>query len=98
MNADVTEAKLQSHHISVIAREKMEICGVTDVVSFDEQMVILNTVCGGMSIEGESLHVRVLNVEQGIVHLDGHIDHIAYFDRRSEDKGEKSGFFGRMFR
>jgi sporulation protein YabP len=97
MNADATHEKHLSHHISVVAREAMEIHGVNDVVSFDEQAVILNTACGGMSVEGNALHVRVLNVEQGIVTLDGHIDSIVYFDRSTDEKAEKGRFFGRMF-
>ena len=98
MNADGSKENKLSHRISVIARECMEIHGVNDVVSFDEQTVILNTACGGMTVDGSTLRVRVLNVEQGIVTLDGRVDAITYFERDDGDKNEKSGFFGRMFR
>lgn len=97
MSIEQDNAKRSAHQISMHARESMEVRGVTDVVSFDEQSVILDTVCGGVSVEGEALHVRVLNIEQGIVTMDGRIDSIYYYDN-SHAKDEKKGFLGRLKR
>ena len=79
------------------ARESLEIRGVTDVNSFDEEIVILETICGSMTIEGKKLHVHVLDMEHGIVTLDGKIDAITYFEAETKKDG-KSGLFGRLFR
>ena len=39
-----------AHRIQLLGRKSMEVCGVTDVISFDEQLVVLNTVCGNASL------------------------------------------------
>lgn len=85
------------HHISLQAREALEVKGVTDVISFDDQSVVLDTVCGNMAVEGNSLHIRVLNVEQGIVSMDGRIDSINYYETESTKDG-KRGLFGRLLK
>jgi sporulation protein YabP len=84
------------HRITMNQRESMELNGVTDVISFDEQMVVLSTVCGDMAIEGSALHIHVLSMEQGVVALDGRIDSVSYYERETTDKSEKRGFFGKL--
>lgn len=86
------------HTLKLLKRERLEVCGVTDVLNFDEQTVVLNTRCGGMEIAGNALHIHVLNLEQGVVAMDGKIDSILYFDVGNSEKGGKSGFFKRLFR
>jgi sporulation protein YabP len=70
----------------------MLICGVEDVVSFDENGVSLVTVCGSMAVEGEGLHVKVLNVGEGKVEIEGRINGVYYFDSKPV---QKRGLFGR---
>ena len=87
-----------AHRIQLLGRKSMEVCGVTDVISFDEQMVVLNTVCGNMEIEGTSLQIHVLNIADGIVAMDGLVDSIRYYDTNQNEKDGKNGFFNKLFR
>jgi len=98
MSTETTRTERGAHRISIEARERSEIHGVTDVISFDESEVVLRTVCGELSVEGSALHIRVLNVEAGIVAMDGRVDSISYFDAATEEAGEKNGFFSKLFR
>lgn len=82
------------HEIKLSARKHLEINGVKDVVSFDEENVLLKTVCGEMNIDGSGIKMSVLDTDRGIVVIDGRIDSIYYSDERGE---EKRGFLGRMF-
>jgi len=68
------------------SREGMNIDGVIDVVSFDEGGVVLLTVCGNMAVEGEGLHVKVLNISDGIVELEGRINGMYYFEDKQQTK------------
>ncbi|MBE6602305.1 MAG: sporulation protein YabP [Ruminococcaceae bacterium] len=97
MNAEAAQNH-REHFFSLLKRERLEVRGVTDVLSFDEQTVVLNTLCGGMEIAGDSIHIHVLNMEQGVVSMDGRIDYVLYFDVGNGEKSEKSGFFKRLFR
>ena len=76
----------------------MEISGVTDVISFDERSVVLNTVCGNMAVDGASLHIHVLSMEQGLVTMDGKIDSVTYYEQDHDESNIKRGFFGKLFR
>ena len=86
------------HRIDLLDRKNLEVRGVTDVISFDEQLVVLNTVCGNMEIEGESLQIHVLNTADGVVSLDGRVDSIRYYESGTDEKEGKNRFFGRLFR
>lgn len=98
MNAEAARTRAVEHRLSLLSREQLEISGVTEVINFDEQAVVLSTVCGGLEILGNALHIHVLNTEQGIVALNGKIDSVTYFEQNSIEKDGKSGFFGKLFR
>ena len=85
------------HKLTLNERKNLSVTGVTEVVSFDEQIVSLETVCGGMTVSGDGLHISVLNVEEGLVALDGKIDSIEYEDTVASEGGKKR-LFGRLMR
>ena len=79
------------HGFSVRNRENIKIDGVKDVISFDESGVALETECGSMAIEGEGLHVTVLNLSDGKVEITGRVNGVYYYDKSAA----KRGFFGK---
>ena len=56
--------------------------------------VLLDTTSGHMSIEGSGLRVNILDVKEGTVTVDGHVDSIYYSDHDDQDRSR--GFFGRL--
>ena len=86
------------HALSLMDRKQLTLSGVKDVVSFDETNVVLQTVCGMLSIEGQELHVQVMNTETGEVVLAGTVNCMTYYRDESNDKSAGNGFFGRLFR
>ena len=83
------------HNLVLNSREKLSINGVKDIVSFDENNVNLKTVCGDLYIEGENLHINVLNIEKGDVELTGKIVGLNYLD---SNNNEKSSLLSRIFK
>lgn len=75
-----------AHEFCVIARKQMTIDGVKDVIGFDESTVQLMTYNGDMTIEGASLHIKVLDVGRGVVTLEGKIDSVFYSEPTSSEK------------
>jgi len=98
MSSESPKVNCMTHQISLKNRESMEVSGVTDVISFDERSVILNTVCGNMAVDGTALHIHVLSMEQGLVTMDGKIDSVTYYEQDYEENSGKRGFFGKLFR
>lgn len=81
------------HELVLKDRKTMSVNGVKDVIGFDESDIQLVTDSGNMTIEGSGLHIKVLDVERGVVSLEGRIDGVFYSD---SDSGEKRGFWGRL--
>ena len=84
MNVQQTETS--KHTLALCARTHMEIDGVTEVVSFDEETVTLVTDCGGLTVEGTSLHIGALNIERGHVTVDGRVNALIYTETTSRKK------------
>jgi sporulation protein YabP len=75
-------------------RKQLEVNGIIDVVRFDDLAVVLQTVCGELTVEGSGLKMSVLDTDKGIVSLDGQVDSIYYSD---DIKETKKKLFGRVF-
>ena len=75
------------HGIAWQDRNRGSITGVTDVHSFDENLVVLETSQGLLTLKGKNLHVSRLMLEQGEVELYGIIESMVYSGKRPETKG-----------
>lgn len=85
------------HNITVDNREKINISGVNNVVSFDDETVILETDLGLLTIRGQDLHINKLNLEDGQVAIDGELINLNYSDKNGLI-GKSGGFISRMFK
>lgn len=83
-----------SHGLSLLDRRHAEISGVSDVDCFNEQLIVLATALGTMTIRGNALNIAQLNQEEGRLIVDGEFDSIEY----SGGTQKKSGFFARLLR
>ena len=92
MNDIVSSGANPKHSFSSSRRQGLDISGVCDVISFDENGVALKTDCGEMAVEGEGLHITVLNITDGNVVIEGRINGLYYYESRPTSK---KGFFGK---
>lgn len=81
------------HTVTMEDRKRVQITGVTDVESFDEQAVLLMTQPGELMIKGSGLHISKIDVVTGDLSLEGEIDELSYGDSRPT-----GGLFSRLFR
>jgi len=89
--------KSYAHEIVLINREVLQVSGVKDVESFDSEEFLLSTELGYLNIRGQNLHIKNLNLEQGIVSIEGLILDMGYLnDGYSSEKAK--GFFGKLFK
>lgn len=75
------------HTLHTEARRGAHVEGVREVVSFDEQSVVLHTECGELVVEGEGLHVSTLDMARGVVAIDGRVSAFLYADEEAPKKG-----------
>lgn len=81
------------HTLLLKNRELLSLEGVIEVNSFDEEVVILKTEGGQLTVEGEGLHVKKLLLEAKEAVIEGKILSLSYTDQRG---GKKGGFLSRL--
>ncbi|NLW48638.1 MAG: sporulation protein YabP [Firmicutes bacterium] len=77
----------QAHQITLNNRNLLAVDGVTNLGSYEEELLILETVAGVLEIKGGHLHVQQLNIDQGRVVIDGEICSLVYTDQELVKKG-----------
>lgn len=85
------------HTLMMEEREKLQIGGVLDVLSFDEEGVMMETTCGLLVLKGAELHIGKLDLEEGEVTVNGTVDSIDYSDG-SASGGRTHPLLGKLFR
>ncbi len=86
-----------AHKVSMSNRSKLEMTGISDVVSFDLTKVLLESDYGVITIKGQNLHVNRLSVEKGELDIDGTIQAIEYSDKDNFSKKGES-WFGKLLK
>ena len=81
------------HTLSLTGRERAVITGVSDVDCFNEQLVVLSTDAGRMTITGEALHVETLDLKDGRLIVEGEVGAIEYAGRPRREGGVLSRLF-----
>ena len=78
------------HKIWISGRKSGTVTGISDVLSFDETEILMDTEMGILSIKGKGLHICKLNLEKGEADLEGQVDSLTYSDRGHKKKKEGS--------
>ena len=81
------------HRLELDERHRLSVTGVSEVLSFDENEVIMNTTLGLLTVEGESLHVEKLSLDIGELTLEGSVQSLCY----SHDRQKRGSFWSRVF-
>lgn len=63
-------------------RKKLSISGVADVLSFDDQIVILDTNLGMLTVKGKDIRITKLSLDTTDVIIEGEIDHLSIVKRK----------------
>lgn len=67
-------------------REKLSVSGVNDVLSFDDQIVMVDTELGLLTVKGENIRINKLSLDTAEVIIEGEISSLSY----SQNKQEKT--------
>lgn len=75
-------------------RKKLNVSGVRQVNSFDEETILLDTALGRMTVKGENMKIENFNTDTGDLTASGTVHAVVYMAGR--DSG--GGFISRIFR
>jgi len=76
-------------------RRRAVVTGVQDVECFNDQMVVLSTGAGALTITGDALNIPELKLDEGRLVVEGELRTAEYEGKLKEGKG---GFLGRLMR
>lgn len=77
-------------------REKLSISGVLDVLSFDDQIVVVETELGLLTVKGENLRISKLSIDTSEVIVEGEIYNLSYSEKSIDKKG--NSLLGKIFK
>ena len=77
-------------------RNRLNISGVLDVLSFDDQIIILETELGMLTVKGDNLRINKLSIDTSEVIVEGEVISLIYSNKDLDKKGES--FLGKIFK
>ena len=77
-------------------RNKLNVSGVKDVLSFDDELVVMETELGLLTVKGENIKINKLSIDTGDVVIDGEISNLSYNDHTK--KSQEAGLFSKIFK
>ena len=77
-------------------RGKLSISGVLDVLSFDDQVVMIETELGLLTVKGENLRITKLSIDTSEVIVEGNISYLAYSN--TEVEKNKGSIISKIFK
>ena len=75
-------------------RNKLNISGIKEVISFDDETLLLDTSLGKMTVKGENIHIESFNTESGDLSAKGKFYAVVYMS----DTKQSGGFLSRIFK
>lgn len=92
------EIKIEEKKSSLILenRKRLSLTGIMEVISFNENIIMLNTCFGAMTIKGEGLRMNKLDVQNGDVIIVGTINSCVYSG--TEIKKDNESIIRKLFK
>ena len=86
---------IKNHNIIMENRERLSITGVIDIHSFDDELVLVETQLGILTIKGNDLKMNKLNLDNSELIVEGKIIALVYSQTETMKKG---GMFNKIFK
>ena len=71
-------------------RNKLSISGVKDVLSFDDEVVIMETDLGLLTAKGDNLKINKLSIDTSEVIVEGEINALSYSNHSSKEQERRN--------
>lgn len=78
------QEKESKHYLNLTDRKMLFLQGAKDVDSFDEKSIIVQTDRGLLTIKGEELHIKALNLEEEKLEVTGYVTALVYSDGKGK--------------
>jgi len=86
------EKAKKGHSLTLDDRARAVMTGVEDVECFNEELAVVTTALGAVTVTGANLRVSKLDLAEGRISIEGRIDSLEY------GAAKRGGFFSRMLK
>lgn len=86
---------MSPHNLIMENREKLTLTGVIDIHSFDDELVLVETTMGILTIKGTDLKMNKLNLDNNELIVEGKTVALIYSEGELSKKGN---MFGKIFK
>lgn len=86
---------MNPHNLIMENREKLTLTGVIDIHSFDDELVLVETSMGILTVKGNDLKMNKLNLDNNELVVEGRVTALVYSEN---EIGKKGGMFGKIFK
>lgn len=87
----------KQHKVTLTGREMLDVSGIINVEKFTDENVVLETEQGILDIKGEKMHMKQLNLDGGLIIVEGHIKSLTYSEG-TFSKDKKKGLLRSIFK
>ena len=92
----------QNHLITLKDRNLLDLSGVKNIQSFDNQEFLISSPYGTLHLKGKDLTISKMDTDNGVLQIKGQIDQISYIQDKKSDgtdsKPKKENFFTKIFK
>ena len=89
---DKAKAPAKPQRITMDERSRLTVTGVEEVLSFDEERIVMRTVLGELTVVGSGLHIGKLSLDTGELAVEGMVSDLSYAEHETA-----GGFWSRLF-
>jgi len=86
------------HKVEIYDRKTVKLSGIKQVLSFNDQEILVESIQGFVVLKGEGLFITGLNLEAGTLVVEGYLRELSYQEEgvKSKERGKKA--WERLFR
>ncbi|MDI6812117.1 MAG: sporulation protein YabP [Desulfitobacteriaceae bacterium] len=88
--------KTKGHRLVLQDRGNITITGVVKIQTVDPKEIVLDTEQGMLNIKGEKLEIKQLDLQNGSLEINGHVDALVYL--RQSQGGSRGSLLGKIFK
>lgn len=92
----MNQTEMVNHEIVLRNRTDLEITGVKKLESLNPNEFVVETVLGKMLVKGHDLTMKQLDIEKGILLINGNINLMEYATKQTKEK--QQGFISKLFK
>ena len=82
-------------NIMIENRERVNLTGVIDIHSFDDELVLVETNLGIITLKGINLKINKLNLDSNELSVEGKVNSLCYSENMEQ---KKSNMIGKLFK